>query len=692
MNLLPRPCGLRGDFVRRSVLAVALVSTLASAIPPPDVTLPGESSSEVVRIDRPTDTTPASAAFPTRPRSLTGSVAGTGADACHQAVVVPVAVGPPGVPTEVTLSGGGHTVSGPECDALFEPVWWEAFAIDKCADVTISFCGTFPRRRDSLNFLAAFCAADGSSCRPILIADAVLNGFCPDPDADFNPAIRFNALPPGTYYYPLLCLPRDPDSPECSPYAMHILAEECTGDCSGCFGACCDTIQRNCRDGVAGSECQGSTQRFTLRAECCDLECRPAVTDYDAYGVKLLSHLPPALFPSGSTRANDCWGYVSPGEKEYAILGLNRGTGFVDITDPASPVIVADIPDAPSTWSDMQTYDHYCYNVNESDGGVQIIDLERIDEGAVTLIGSAAGGMRTAHDLEINPKSGFLYPCGTDIVRGFLVFDLANPADPQPVGSWNEVYVHDLYVDSYDVCPYAGRSGPCEIAFAFVGGSGLKVIDVTNKQNMQTLATLRYPNTAYCHQGWPSVDRKYMFIDDEFDENSFNLTTTTYVVDIQDVAHPTFVTSFTTGLCSVDHNLMVRGDRLFEADYTTGLQVFDIREIMNVRRIAFFDTRPESNRSVFQGAWGVYSDFPSGRVVLADIERGLFVFSLCEDLPSPRADFDGSGGVDLRDVAYLQVCFGKGVAGTGCDAADTDCDREVDRDDAAQVQQELTGP
>jgi hypothetical protein len=209
---------------------------------------------------------------------------------------------------------------------------------------------------------------------------------------------------------------------------------------------------------------------------------------------------------------------------------------------------------------------------------------------------------------------------------------------------------------------------------------------------MQTLATLRYPNTAYSHQGWPSVDRKYMFIDDEFDENSFDLTTTTYIVDIQNVANPFFLTSFTTGLCSVDHNLMVRGSRLFEANYTTGLQVFDVGEIMSVRRIAYFDTRPESNQSVFQGAWGVYSDFPSGRVVLADIERGLFVFSLCEDLPSPRSDFDGSGRVDLRDVAFLQACFGRGVAGTGCDAADTDCDREVDQDDAAQVQQELTGP
>ena len=45
------------------------------------------------------------------------------------------------------------------------------------------------------------------------------------------------------------------------------------------------------------------------------------------------------------------------------------------ITDPRNPVVVADIADASSTWSDIKVYDQYAYNVNETTGGMQIIDL-----------------------------------------------------------------------------------------------------------------------------------------------------------------------------------------------------------------------------------------------------------------------------------------------------------------------------
>ena len=72
--------------------------------------------------------------------------------------------------------------------------------------------------------------------------------------------------------------------------------------------------------------------------------------------------------------------------------------------------MVATIPDAVSTWSDMATYRTYAYNVNETGGGMQIFDLSDIDNGVVTLTGSAQNDLASAHNVFVNEESGFAYP------------------------------------------------------------------------------------------------------------------------------------------------------------------------------------------------------------------------------------------------------------------------------------------
>ena len=65
----------------------------------------------------------------------------------------------------------------------------------------------------------------------------------------------------------------------------------------------------------------------------------------------------------------------------------------------------------------------------------------------------------------------------------------ANPASPAIVGTYPAVYVHDAHVATYTEGPYAGR----EIAFCFVGGTGIDIVDVrilrtdlTNQVSAQT--------------------------------------------------------------------------------------------------------------------------------------------------------------------------------------------------------------
>lgn len=59
------------------------------------------------------------------------------------------------------------------------------------------------------------------------------------------------------------------------------------------------------------------------------------------------------------------WGYVAPDGREYAILGTNTGTSFVDITDSANIHQVDFVSGVTSSWREMKTYSHYAYVVSE---------------------------------------------------------------------------------------------------------------------------------------------------------------------------------------------------------------------------------------------------------------------------------------------------------------------------------------
>lgn len=615
-----------------------------------------------------------------------GNFAGTGGDTCNEATVVPVPVGRPGKPFTVTIRGDSAAATGPDCDPTVGTAWWEAFEIDQCADVTIDFCDTISRFRFS-DLLGISCETDGNACGRFLSANVASFDFC---GKVVGYGMLFEALPAGTYYYPIV---PDPDLTANTLYRMRISAARCQEPCEGCLGGCCNPNDRSCTDNVPRDDCAGPEEEWFVRNQCSVLQCSPPGAEFDAVDVTLLSHVPVSEFPSKSSGANDIWGYVSPAGREYAIIGLFAGTGFVDVTDPANPVIVADISDDTSLWSDIAVYEQYAYNVNERGGGMQIIDLTRIDDGVVTLVGALTqAGLRTAHNVFANPDSGFLYLCGANSPdRGLVAVDVRVPDDPFMVGIWDEEYAHDVYVVSYDDCPYVDRTGECEIAFVFAGGAGLKIVDVTMKTNMTTIATVIYPNLAFCHQGWLSEDRRHLFFDDEADENRFDLTTTTHVVNVEDVGNPQYIGTFTNGRASIDHNLMVRGQYVFEANYTSGLRIYDVGDVNNIQEVAFFDTHPEGNARTFDGAWGVFTGFPSGLVVVSDLRRGLFVLAPCFQDSAPAGDFNGDGAVDLRDFSRLQRCFGPGPLDAGCKAVDMDCDRDVDLDDYSAFVSARTG-
>lgn len=403
---------------------------------------------------------------------------------------------------------------------------------------------------------------------------------------------------------------------------------------------------------------------------------------FQSHGITLLGRVPLSGFPTGGARANDCWGYVSPFGREYAIIGLQTGTGFVEVTNPMAPNVVAYIaaPGVNEPWRDMQTLGSYAYVVSDRTGfGLQIINLSAIDQGNVTLTSThqLGGGFFIAHDLAINTTSKYLYLCLSSLSPGITAVNINNPINPVVAGTWPppgiSTRVHDALVISYTTGTYAGK----EIAFCFSENQGLKIVDVTNKAQMFLRSTVSYPGIRYCHQGWLTKDRKHMLIDDELDETGLR-TTTTYVVNVENLDSPFYVTSFTNGSNAIDHNLMVRDHLVYEANYTSGLRVYDITDVNCGHEIAWLDTYPIDNARDFDGAWGVYSALPSGNILVSDRDFGLFVMRVdCNENGFDDGDdiFAGrSMDLNANDIPDecdgFTDCDGNGVS----DRCEPDCD------------------
>ncbi|MCW5946289.1 MAG: choice-of-anchor B family protein [Fimbriimonadales bacterium] len=380
--------------------------------------------------------------------------------------------------------------------------------------------------------------------------------------------------------------------------------------------------------------------------------------------VELYSHLD--LAQLGVDSGNDCWGYTSPSGREYALMGCNDRVVFVEITNPIAPVIIDYIPHPSSTWGDIKVYQHYAYIVSEATGtGIQVVDMSQIDDHVITLVRTIPSPSRS-HNIAIDTRSGFLYTCGSRNGTGTtMCFDLSDPANPVQVGppSMTEFYQHDIMPYTYTSGPYAGR----QILFGASEGRGVEIHDVTDKNNPFLIKRVTYPNLQYCHQVWMSEDERYIYVNDELDENQYGFTTRTRVIDVSSLENAHYVTWFTTGLPAIDHNLYWHHGFVFQANYRSGLRIFDTNDDpINPVETGFFDTYPENNNRGFQGAWSNYPYFPSGTVIVSDINRGLFILDVREAVtrrPAPNAFSIQTGGwvsgglpeLKSDDGEYLRV-------------------------------------
>jgi len=99
---------------------------------------------------------------------------------------------------------------------------------------------------------------------------------------------------------------------------------------------------------------------------------------------------------------------------------------------------------------------------------------------------------------------------------------------------------------------------------------------------------------------------------------------------VTDLDTPAYVYAYEAATRSIDHNLYILGNRVYQANYTAGLRILEFTDLSNqqMTEIAFFDTLPSDDGTTFDGAWSVYPYLPSGNVIVSDVINGLFILTL----------------------------------------------------------------
>ena len=360
-----------------------------------------------------------------------------------------------------------------------------------------------------------------------------------------------------------------------------------------------------------------------------------------------------ALGGGPDERVSDLWGWADPETgREYALVGRSAGMLVVDVTSPSSPVVVALVPANASGARDIKTYADHAFMTGDGAGahGLVVFDLRRLRDLPATAAPAGGGpavprldpdtvytGIGSAHNLILDPEMGIAIPVGASgggqtCGGGLHMVDVRTPLEPAFLGCYTDRVgmiapgrTHDgqCVVYSGPDSRYAGR----RICLAS-NETALRIVDITDPAAVQEVALARYPGAAYTHQGWLTEDQGYFFMNDELDE-MVGLTerTRTLIWDVAELDDPVLVGEYLGPDGATDHNLFIRGNRMYQANYQGGFHLVDISDPENPVAIGTFDTTPyDGNPPGFAtGAWTAYPFLPSGTVIVSSMYEGLFV-------------------------------------------------------------------
>lgn len=331
---------------------------------------------------------------------------------------------------------------------------------------------------------------------------------------------------------------------------------------------------------------------------------------------------------------NEVWGFWV-NNREYAVLGSTSGTHLIDVTDPKNPFERLLIPGKFNgrgvIHRDYDDFKCHLYAVcDEGNSTLQIIDFSNLPDTAIVVYDSSEL-MTRVHNIYIDIPKARLYTLAEQGVKGAKalgLYDISNPQQPKFIGHYNKFgditasHVHDAYVIN-------------DTAYLNCGNDGFAIVDFSDPANPNTIFTANpneYPFAGYNHSGWLTPDRKTYVMADE------NHGVPLKVLDVSTIDETKTISLLYPAKDSsiaIPHNPLVSCDYAYISYYYNGLQVFNIKDPKNPSLDYYYPTSTLENKKSYMGAWGVYPYLPSGNILVADMQNGLFVLEGIETLCNP---------------------------------------------------------
>ena len=358
---------------------------------------------------------------------------------------------------------------------------------------------------------------------------------------------------------------------------------------------------------------------------------------YPSFNVNLLGSLSPCTvnnwYANGSgTKYSSVVSWANPVDgREYAILGATDGYYFIDVTNPAAPVLRDFEPGVNPNclWREMKMYDKYCYMVSDDNApnGLIIADLSYLPD-SIHVVHKGSSIITRSHTVFVdgNKLYGGYVHTSTGAAKSMGVYSLNNPTSPQPLRYLDQDYpsigsVHDMWVQQ-------------DTVFASCGYDGLHVFRYDSVQNkfFELANFTGYVQAGYNHSSFRTADRKTLVFCDEVPTN-----TVVKILDVADLNNLTVLDTIKSNQGATPHNPYIVGnDFCYVAYYQDGLYIFNISNPNNVFVAGYFDTHYQNGLNnayptfptSYMGAWAADPFLPSGHVLVSDMQNGLFVLDV----------------------------------------------------------------
>ncbi len=398
--------------------------------------------------------------------------------------------------------------------------------------------------------------------------------------------------------------------------------------------------------------------------------------------------------PDCPARGNPNWKFADLyGEGNIAVQGTYYCTGafIYDISNPDAPVLASWYnPGNDQQFLEAIIFNGRGYFGSGNGGGVHIVDLSNpYNPRLLGIVNSSnGGGFNSIHEIVVFEQNGRTYLIenynSISFTKILKVIDVTNPANPifvRDIVPTEPQWVHAvhvrgnrLYTSGWGNSSARGRTEIYDISN--IGTQAPRLLGyiedpsspVTNGNNM--------------HSSWTSEDGKYLYSCREVTNSNGPSPGDVRVYNIENPAQPLLVKRITMSDLNINavtpHNPVVMGNLLFVSWYQAGLQVFDITNPADPKRVGQYDTFPAtfmppnfSESSIlsepwdllcaspelqntlpttYDGNWAVYPFLGYDKVLVGDMKEGIFIVDVTGIFTPPKnliSDFDGDRKTDF---------------------------------------------